>query len=400
MNASAAIVGMGCVSAYGLGVEAAWDKLLRNERAPEIMRSHLGRTSLAMLAPSIELLSEQVPSSGLSRPTRPTLLARLAAEEAWRSAGELTGVAPERAGLLINRNFGQHQIIGQYYETLWTKGPSGASGLQFVQTIANSVLGSLAIQLKLRGPSSMHFGPPAIGAALDQLRSDSADVMVAGGMDELSEYVSELCYRARLSCCAGSSGGAGQPYSSSSHGLIPGEGSVFFVLERSGFVSSRSAKPLAYLKGFGTVTDSLAWKNPAERSTDDIAEAIRRSLVEANVDPDEVVFISGAANGVSSIDSSELAAISAVFPHRPAIFSIKGGIGEMWGASGSASFFAAVLAMRDKVLPPTVGTCRTEETFDTNIVTEAPVSISNGFGVVISLEMSGQNSAFVIGDRP
>lgn len=400
MSSSAALVGAGCVSAYGLGVDTAWRYLLNGERAPETARQHLGHTTLSMNAPSIDLLHERAPSSGLSRPTRATLLARIAAEEAWNSAGEPTGIPPERAGLLVNRNFGQHQVIGQYYETLWTKGPSGVSGLQFVQTIANSVLGALAMHFKLRGPSSMQFGPPSIGAAFDLLRSDSADVMLAGGMDELSEYVLELCYQSQLSRCAASSDGAAQPYHTESRGLIPGEGSVFLVLEKPASALSRSARPLAYLKGFATVTDGFAWRNPAERNPDDIAEAIRRSLADANVAADDISFISGAANGVPSMDQAELEAIAAVFRHRPAMFSVKGGLGETWGASGGFSLLAAVLAIRDGTLPPTVGNDGKGGTRETNIVMNKPVPGSDGCGLALSMEMSGQDSAFVIGGQP
>jgi 3-oxoacyl-[acyl-carrier-protein] synthase II len=373
---------------------------MNNERARETPRKHLSHMTLSMNAPSIDELLEKSPSSGLARPTRPTLLARIAAEEAWSSAGEMSGIDSERAGMLVNRNFGQHQMIGQYYETLWTKGPSGVSGLQFVQTIANSVLGSLAMHFKLRGPSSMQFGPPSIGAAFDLLRSDHADMMLAVGMDELSDYVLELCHQSKLSRCPASSEGTSKPYHPESRSLVPSEGSICFVLEQQASAVSRSIDPLAYLRGFATVTDSFAWRNPAERNSDDIAEAILRSLADARVTADEISFVSGAANGIPAMDQAEREAIAIVFPHQPPIFSVKDGLGETWGASGGFSLLAAVLAIQHKTLPPTVVGSRAVNSIEDKTSIVGSAKYSGHIGLALSMEMSGQNSAFVVGGQP
>jgi 3-oxoacyl-[acyl-carrier-protein] synthase II len=392
LGAGAAITGLGCVSACGLGVEELWRCLLANEPAPRAQRKRRdGSCGFSADSPSLDVLISL--TSGVLRPTRPALLARIAAEEAWTSSGAGAAVAPERAGLIVNRNFGQHQVISQYYDKLWAKGPSAVSGLQFVQTVANSVLGTLAIHLRLRGPSSMHFGAPAIGAALDLLRDDAADVFLVGGFDELSDYIFEMCH-----CCSLASGDlAGRPYDSASRGLIPGDGSAFLVLERPDYARARGAKPLAYLNGYATVTDRLAVHNAAERDAGDIAEAIRRGLRDAGLAPGDVSFVSGAANGCCAIDQPELAAISSALPLGPAIFSVKGSVGETWGASGGISILAAVRALEANVVPPTVGA---PDTAGMNIVTGKPAPLRPGAAVVLSMEMSGQNSTFVLSDEP
>src|SRR5207249_4507459 len=94
----------------------------------------------------------------------------------------------DRAGCAMSRNFGQHDVVAQYNRVLWENGPASVSGLQFVQTIGNTVLGKVSLDLHLRGPSILNFGAPILGLALDTLRDDDADIMLVGGVDELSLY--------------------------------------------------------------------------------------------------------------------------------------------------------------------------------------------------------------------
>jgi 3-oxoacyl-[acyl-carrier-protein] synthase II len=393
LGAGAAITGMGCVSAYGVGVPELWRGLLANQPAPRVQRKHRdGSPGFSADSPAADVLSSFARASGVSRPTRPAMLARIAAEEAWTSSGMGAEVAPERAGLIVNRNFGQHQVIGQYYEKLWTKGPSAVSGLQFVQTIANSVLGTLAMEFRLRGPSTMHFGAASLGAALDLLRNDAADAILVGGFDELSDYIFEMCH-----CCSlASSEIAARPYDGASSGLTPGDGSAFFVLERPEHARARGAKPLAYLKGYATVTDRRAVRNPVERDAGDIAEAIRRGLCDADITPEDVSFVSGAGNGYGAFDHPELVAVASALVKGPDMFSVKGGVGETWGASGGISILAAVRALGENAVPPSVGA---SDSAGSNVVTGKPAMRRPGAAVVLSMEMSGQDSAFVLCDE-
>ena len=210
--------------------------------------------------------------------------------------------------------------------------------------------------------------------------------------DELSDYIFEMCH-----CCSLASGEvASRPYDGASSGLTSGDGSAFFVLERPEHAKARGAQPLAYLKGYATVTDCRAVRNPVERDTGDIAEAIRRGLRDADITPEDVSFVSGAANGYPAFDQPELEAIASALPSKPEIFSVKGGVGETWGASGGISIIAAVRALGEKTLPPTVGA---PVSIGSNIVTGKPARLRKGAAVVLSMEMSGQDSAFILSDE-
>lgn len=400
---SVAITGIGCVTGFGPGVERTWRSLLNGETAIHERPRDEAETSptrFTTQAPPAATLEQFLSDLGFPKPPRTSMLALIAAQEAWEMAGLPEDIDRDRAGLILNRNFGQHQMVARYYQTLWRKGAGGVSGLQFVQTIANAVLGRVAISFQLRGPSTLIFGPPAFGPALDLLRDGQADVVLAGGLDELSDYVLTLCDICGLTPESSGLPGIVRPYDRNRAGLIPGDGAVFFVLEQAGHARARGAKPLAYLRGYSTVSDRRALSNPLERNSDDIAECIRRALRDADVEAHDVACVSGAGAGLRNFDEMELRAIASVFISSPPVFSPKGALGETWGAAGGLSLLTAALALQRGTLPASAGTLEVDPVGLAPVVLGSPMSVSGRAALALSLDMAGQDTAFVVTGEP
>ena len=89
-----------------------------------------------------------------------------------------------------------------------------------------------------------------------------------------------------------------------------------------------------------------------------------------------------------------------MLPHRPPVFSIKGGVGETWGAGGGLSLLAAVCSIRDGAIPPTTGTAERPDAKGVNIVGGKPLQRRPGAGLVLSMDMSGQNTAMLLDETP
>jgi 3-oxoacyl-[acyl-carrier-protein] synthase II len=230
----------------------------------------------------------------------------------------------------------------------------------------------------------MHFGPASTGEAFDLLREGAASAILTGGFDELSEYILELCHESGLAIQ--NAGDAALPYEATSAGLLPSEGSVFFLLERAEAAVVRGAKIQAWLKGYSVVTDRSAIIDATARSSSCWIEVIRRALQDAGVGIDEVSFVLGAANGLATGDSAELEAIRMTLPEDVPVFSLKGLIGETWGASGGFAILASVLALQENgaMLIPS-GQRR---------------NVHPGPALVLSSEMTAQNTAFVLDRNP
>ena len=401
MSRSAAITGVGCVSGFGVGAAATWQGLLSARQAATTQVPHEdGCQSSCVKAPSAEVMSKAVPSTSFGRPTRVGLMAKLAAEEAWTSAALGTNADPDRTGLIVGRNFGQHEVIGEYYRTLWDKGPSAVSGLQFVQTVANSVLGQIALQYCCRGPSLLLYGASALTLALDAIRDDVADVVLVGAFDELSAYVVELCHRRQVVHENRRTKRIGRPYDRSSEGLLPGEAAVFLVLERPEFCNARGVSAIAYIRGYGEVSDHRYLRNPAERDQRETSIALRNALLDADISAGDVTVISGAGNGVAQADQAELCCIATVFRCPPLLFSVKGALGETWGAAAALSTLAAMRCLRDNIAPPTAGAPDNHKTENIPVVIGSARQVFARTAVVNSFEMAGQNCCYILANEP
>ena len=396
MKGIAAVTGTGCVTVAGAGAGLAWDALLRGEVLGQVhpaegdMPEH--RTARA---PGNAALEPGLTGLSYPRPSRTTIMSMAAAQECWRNAGAEGKIDQDRTGCSMSRNFGQHDVVAQYNRVLWDKGPASVSGLQFVQTIGNTVLGKISLDFHLRGPGILNFGAPILGVALENLRDGDADGVLAGGVDELSLYaLTRVC----LGGLAVTSGDPSGPYDARRHGLLPGEGAAFLMLEKPETARARGAQALGYLRGHAAVTDRS--NSSFDRNADDIAECMRRAMQDAEIGSGDIALICGAGTRLACVDRAELQAIEKVFSAPPPLYSCKGALGETWGASAYVSAISVVRALAAGVAPPTAGTAEVEAGFRVPVVMDRPAPIGKGAAIVLSFDMSGQNSAYIFTAEP
>jgi 3-oxoacyl-[acyl-carrier-protein] synthase II len=395
---AAAVTGVGVVSPFGVGIDRFWQGVLGGQAVMQTRECGLypGTLHAVASAPTLEELSAVLPGSGFSRPSRTTVLARVATAEAWQSA-KLTGaVEPERLGLLANRNFGQQEVTAEYLRVLWSRGPGAVSGLQFVDSISNSLLGRVALEFGVKGPCTLNFGTTPLFLALDLIRDGSADAIIVLGVDELSDYVFDLCSRCGL---LGSEGGAPSagPYDASRRGILPGEGTACIVLESVDHARGRNVPILGFLRGGASISDPAAHSDPAERGSTAVTEVIRRALDDSRTRPEAVEMVSGAATGLESFDEAELVGIAECLRGAVPVQSVKGAVGECWGAAAGLAVIAALLSMKHGVIPPTARTTKVDGRWDGQVVRGSPMMTRGTTALAMSFEMSGQNTAFVLG---
>jgi 3-oxoacyl-(acyl-carrier-protein) synthase len=121
-------------------------------------------------------------------------------------------------------------------------------------------------------------------------------------------------------------------------------------------VKSRSAKPLAYITGFGTTCDGVDRINPAKDGKE-LSRAIKMALDEAKISPDKIDYISLDGLAVDIWDNSEVEAIKSVFGSRAKDIPVscpKSMFGNLLGASGAVDMVIAMLAMEYSLVPPTI----------------------------------------------
>lgn len=210
----------------------------------------------------------------------------------------------------------------------------------------------------------------AMAFAWHLLKEGRADVMLAGGGDELSEPLYHVYSRlGALSPGRGKGLEGMRPFDQNRNGIVLGEGSGILVLETLKHAQKRGARVYAEIGGAGMSgsTDGLL-------QYDLKGDSIARAMSLAVKDPSSVDYISAAANSTSDLDRVETFAIKKIFGKRAkeiSVSSLKSMVGEFDG-SGGVRACGVALSLYHGIIPPTIGTEHLDPQCDLNIVLGSP----------------------------
>ncbi len=274
---------------------------------------------------------------------------------------ELAGEEAEAAGVVVGTAFGNLSESEDFVRGLFAKGPGLANPLTFPNLVLNSAAGYLAIELGLRGPNltvvrGEASGEAALATAWDTLASGHAEVVLAGGCDELAPVLRRIY--TDLGLLSPNDGGEewSSPFDRRRNGIVMGEGAAMLVLETARHAAARGARVLAELAGWAS--ESLAasphdWPTPENAAR---ADGTRRALATLGFDPAAhaaatlVVSCADSSPRVDRVEAARIAALLGTATPRALVTSIKGAVGE-FGAAGALAAVAAVLALHDGGFP-------------------------------------------------
>lgn len=404
---AATITGLGCVCALGEGVPAFWDALLAGRSGikdiEEFPQDGLRNVKAGVLrvSPALRARAER---DGID--ARLLLFAAAALDEALADAGLAPGTPDtplagrgRKAALVCGTSLGMSlvapDIVG---ETLAEY--DGRDGR------ANADLAALAEALDRRygfgGDVSIvstacASGTHAIALALDMIRHDGYDLVVAGGADSLDrmKYLGHSALNTLTTDLP-------RPFSTRREGTLFGEGAGFLVLEAPHRAQERAGARRHHgtCLGAGYSTDINHVTAPDPEGAGG-AMAIRAAIEDAGLEPDAIDHVNLHGSGTGLNDTAEFSALTAVFGDRvrrlPST-SIKAAVGHAMGAAGAIEAVASVLALRDGLVPPTVNVPAEDVAFALDLVTGSGRrvegmrhALSNSFG------FGGANGAVVFG---
>jgi 3-oxoacyl-[acyl-carrier-protein] synthase II len=331
------------------------------------------------------------------RADRFTQLALAAAAEAIEDAGWEGGKPgdPDRAGCLIATGIGGIDTIEQQHVILQAQGPDRISPLSIPLLMPNAAAGVVAMKHDLRGQSfgtvsACAAGAHAIGIGARLIRYGDADAVVAGGSEAA---ITPLGTAAFSRMDALSKTGISRPFDRRRDGFVMGEGAGVVVLEEEETARARGARILGYLRGYSSTSDAhhLTAPEPNGRGA---AKAIELALQDAGIGVDDVLYINAHGTSTPLNDRSETNAIKAALGAERAaqipVSSTKSAIGHLLGAAGAVEAIATLLALRDRIAPPTLNYEEPDEGLDLDYVPREarplangdsrPIGISNAFG--------------------
>ncbi|HET9148661.1 MAG TPA: beta-ketoacyl-[acyl-carrier-protein] synthase family protein, partial [Acetobacteraceae bacterium] len=280
--------------------------------------------------------------------------ALVAAREAARGI-DLDAFDPARRGAVLGAAIGQ-ETIDTAHRALYEAKAARLHPLTVPRIMPSGPASHLSIEFGLRGPcfaaaSACASAAHALGLAFQMIRSGLLDMAFTGGSDAsitlgfvkawdaLRILSPDLC----------------RPFSADRQGLVLGEGAGILVLEEWEHAERRGAAIQAELIGFGMSADAEDMLAP---DAEGAARAMRAALEDAGTAPEDVDYVNAHGTGTRLNDKTETAALSAVFGGHLAALPVSSGksmFGHCLNAAGALEMVATVLALREEMLPPTIG---------------------------------------------
>jgi 3-oxoacyl-[acyl-carrier-protein] synthase II len=236
----------------------------------------------------------------------------------------------------------------------------------------------------------------ALGLAARMIENGEADYAIAGGSETLlAPVVYESLERAGALSRQRDPSRASRPFDVERDGFVMGDGCALLFLERRERAEARGAQILAYIRGYGSLSDAhhLTAPEPSGRYE---AEVIESALDDAACGA-EVVYAH--ATGTPVGDLAELRAINAIFDRRPPVVTApRGHLGHAMAAAGAMSAVAGVLGMKSRTVPHTLGTQVVESEARFDLVLHQPRRLNYKSFCVNAFGFGGQNASLVIAD--
>jgi 3-oxoacyl-[acyl-carrier-protein] synthase II len=386
MTSEIVVTGVGAVSPLGVGARTLYDRWRAGQSG---LQEGEGRAS--EFEPRDHLTVKEV-----RRADRFTQFALVAGDEALAEAGwsEEVPYPRERIATVIGTGIGGIGTLEHGKEILIEHGASKVPPLSIPLMMSNAAPAALSMRNGFTGPchgivSACSGGADAIGAAKRILRSGEADAVITGGSEAALTPLSRAAFAA---LDALSPTGISRPFDARRDGFVMGEGAGVLILEDAEKAAARGAKALARLRGYGATADAFHLTAP-DQTGEGPARAMLGALADAGLEPSDVVYVNAHGTSTPLNDRAETVAIKRALGEHAAeipISSLKSAIGHLLGAAGAVEAVATILALRDRIAPPTLGYEEPEDGLDLDYVPQRArpldidgrpaVALSNSFG--------------------
>lgn len=328
-----------------------------------------------------------------------TQFALIAAREAVAQSGIVfDGALALEAGVILGTAGGGLNTHDENYRAVYAEGKNRVHPFVVPKLMHNAATSHLSIEFGLLGPSftvasACASSNHAMGQAFQLIRSGASRVMLAGGSEAMLCFGGVKVWESLRVL----SNDACRPFSADRSGMVQGEGAGIFVFEEYEHARARGADILAEVTGFAMTADAADIVVPARQGA---ARAMAGALRDARLAPGDVGYINAHGTGTAANDRTECAAVAEVFAdhaRRLMISSTKSMHGHLIGGTGAVEMLACIMALRDGVVPPTIGyrapdpDCPLDVVPNTARTARVDAAISNAFA------FGGLNAVLALG---
>ena len=407
MNRRVVVTGTGVVSPVGNNVECFWNNLLAGYCGIDFITDFPTDDLPVKIAGQIKDFNPseyEIEPAFARKQDKFTLYAVAAAWQAVKesgiSAAEGGNIDPYRLGVYVGSGIGGFTTQVRETEKIMTDGPKWVSPLFIPTMISNIAAGNIAIRNKACGPclpvvTACATSTHAIGEAYRAIKHGYADAIIAGGSEACVMPLGIAGFaNAKALSRAEDPKYASLPFNKNRGGFVIAEGAAILVLEEYERAVERGATIIAEVCGYGNTCDAYHVTAPRPDGQTQ-ARAIRMALDEAGYTSEDVLYINAHGTGTALNDVSETQAFKLALgddAYKAHISSTKSSMGHLLGAAGAAEALAAVLALKNSIVPPTINLDEADPECDLDYTPNQPVKADLTLAVSDSLGFGGHNA--------
>lgn len=363
------ITGMGVISPVGNDINTFWDSLKSGKcgiSRLEGFEEYNLPIHVAGRVKDFDPLKFGLSAAEKRRNDIYSQFALAAAAQAMSDSGLVSGqnIDEERFGIYLGSGIGGIQTLVTQTKILFDEGADRISPLFIPMMIPNIAGGNIAIKYKAKGPCLTHVsacatGTNSIGEAYLAIKCGRADAILAGGSEAAVTPLAIGGFaNAKALTTEEDPAKACLPFDARRGGFVMAEGAGVLMLEEREHALARGANIIAEVCGYGCTCDAHHYTAPRPDGIT-AGRALREALDEAGYKQGENLYINAHGTGTHLNDSTETNAIKVALgeedARRASISSTKSMHGHMFGATGAVELIASALALRDGIVPPTIG---------------------------------------------
>ena len=403
------ITGIGVVAANGIGKKAFWQATREGiSGIKPIRRFSTADLSIKVAGEVSDFsVSDYIDRKLANRTDRMTHFAFAAMQEALSDANiVLEEENPQRIGSVIANTFGGVEFAMEQVKSLYVRGPRYMSAYTAIAWLQVANVGQASIRYGLQGycktpVNDTAGGLEALGMAYSAIRRGAADVLLSGGCEaflhpfslNLLGQLSEYSY-----CATGDNPRDYRLFDQRATGLILAEGAGICVLEDYDHALRRGATIYGEIAGYGQTNDANGPTVPSSNGKQ-YARAIRRAIQEGTISLKDIAYFSLDGRALPPSDQGEAEALQLVFGAdiEQLLVSVpRTTQGHSYAAAGPIDTITALLALEEKVIPPTINCEELDPHYGLSMVQDDARPLTGSAVLIGARGIGGMNVALAV----
>jgi 3-oxoacyl-[acyl-carrier-protein] synthase II len=395
------ISGLGVVSSAGDSLQENWNNLIQGN-AKVKRDSRLEGLQVDFCCPVEGFpTSKHIDKSLIWRIDRFIQFALYATQQAVADAElNFATLDKRRIGIVLGNSLAGVTSLETAYHKLDLEGAESVRASLIPGFMGNMIVGQIAIQFGITGPSMLigtacASGADAIGMAKKMLENDECDIVITGASEApITKLI--ISSFAALGALSTNSNllDASRPFDENRDGFVMSEGAGILVLEKESHAIERGAKIYATVAGYGSANDAFHVTSP-QKDGAGLKDAMQQALEDAQLLPNDIESIN--AHGTSTVvnDQIESAAIFDIFGKKPIVTSTKGVTGHCLAASGAIEAIYSVLSIKNNTIPPVAGLKELDKNINISVAHSKMKMVGINSILSNSLGFGGQNASLI-----